>query len=146
MQILKMLMLVGVLGLGYHFWSGHQNSSFKQTQAMAHAEPSPNGFIPTAMPEAARQNTVLILAPLNCPSAAAKRADALAEALTRRGIPNTRGASFAAHIQNPTEEDKASLTRASTVLSGEIPAVFINGMGKSNPSADDVAAEFERTK
>jgi hypothetical protein len=37
------------------------------------------------------------------------------------------------------------MERAVDVLKGEIPAVFINGMGKSNPTAEEVAAEYQRT-
>jgi len=37
------------------------------------------------------------------------------------------------------------MKRTQAVLAGEIPAVFINGMGKSNPTADEAAAEYQRT-
>jgi hypothetical protein len=40
----------------------------------------------------------------------------------------------------------AASDRAVAILNGEIPAVFINGVGKANPSAEEVLAEFERTR
>lgn len=37
------------------------------------------------------------------------------------------------------------LAIAAAIMEGEIPAVLINGMGKANPTAEEVAAEYERT-
>jgi hypothetical protein len=31
---------------------------------------------------------------------------------------------------------------AAAIMNGEIPAVMINGMGKANPPADEVATEY----
>lgn len=60
-------------------------------------------------------------------------------------IPNERGNSFTLHVRNPTAAQQSAMKSAESVLAGEIPAVFINGMGKSNPSAEEVAGEYERT-
>lgn len=142
MGFVRLLLLVGALGLGWHLWQEH-----KSDKQMAEARSgSAAGFMTTAMPSVARHNVVLILAPVDCPSEAAQRADALASELTRRGIPNERSSSFSLSMDNPSAEQRAAIDRAVAVLNGEIPAVFINGMGKSNPSADDVAAEFQRTR
>ena len=40
----------------------------------------------------------------------------------------------------------AAFKRTSVVMEGEIPAVMMNGMGKSNPTLDEVLAEYERTR
>ena len=98
------------------------------------------------MPDGARSNTVIILAPVHCPSDAAQRADALAAYLSDIGIPNVRSSSYRATRDNPTPEQQADVERAITVLDGEIPAVFINGVAKSNPSAEEIVLEYERTK
>lgn len=98
------------------------------------------------MPDGAKANTVLILAPVDCPSDAAQRADALSEELARLGIPNIRSSSYSSNITDPTEEQKAGVERAVSVLNGEIPAVFINGMAKANPTVEEVAFEYERTR
>jgi hypothetical protein len=143
MRVLKLLAIIGATGFAVHLWQGHTHRPVNF--GIAAAEPSPNGFVATAMPEGAQANTVLILAPVNCPSKAAQRADALSRKLTEMSIPNKRGNSFSLKINNPTREQQAGMKRAGNVLGGEIPAVFINGMGKSNPSAEEVAAEYERT-
>ena len=143
MRVLELMAIIGVAGLAVHLWQGHAHQPINFGTAAA--EPSPNGFVATAMPEGAQENTVLILAPVNCPSKAAQRADALSRKLTEMNIPNKRDNSFSLRINDPTHEQQAAMQRAGSVLGGEIPAVFINGMGKSNPSAEEAAAEYERT-
>jgi hypothetical protein len=98
------------------------------------------------MPEGLQRNKVLILAPLNCPSSGAKRADALADRLTQMGIPYERGNSYLLHTSAMTTEQQFRLKHTTDVLGGEVPAVFVNGMGKSNPSADEVAAVYRSTQ
>jgi hypothetical protein len=141
-SFLVKLLLVACVAVGaHHFWAKYQSA---KTAPMTY-QASPGEFIHTAMPPDAKPNTVLILAPLNCPSMAAKRADSLAQQLTRMGIPNSRGNHFSLRVNNPSPEVQADMKRAGEVLQGEIPAVFINGMGKSNPSAEEVAAVYRRT-
>jgi hypothetical protein len=141
-NVLKWLVVIGVLGLTYQWWNEHEAARLVAVQA----EASPNGFIPTTMPTEARPGTVLILAPMNCSRAAGKRADALADELDRMGIPAKRSDHFSVNVTAPTDEEQANLERLNTVVNGEIPAVFINGMGRSNPTADEVAAEYRRTQ
>ena len=143
MRILQFIALAVIGGLAVQMWRGHGHPA--ATFGTAGAEASPNGFVATTMPEGSSADTVLILAPVHCPSKAAQRADALARKLTDMGIPNKRGNSFSLHVPNPTAEQISAMKRTEAVLGGEIPAVFINGMGKSNPTADEIAAEYERT-
>lgn len=140
MSVIRLLIVVAAAGYGYHWWQQHQVT--EQTRALTSA----NGFVSTATPSQAQRNVVLILAPVNCPSEAAQRADALAARLTQQGVPNQRSSNFSLNIDNPNAEQRAAVDRAVVVLNGEIPAVFINGMGKSNPSADEVLAEYRRTR
>lgn len=140
MNLLKFLIVIGLAGYGYHWWSG---KSAVEREARA---TSPTGFVSVAMPDGARTNTVIILAPLNCPSDAAQRADSLASQLTQAGIPNTRSNSYSASIADPTTEQTAAIQRAVKVIKGEVPAVFVNGMAKANPSFDEVVSEYRRTK
>ncbi|MBV8209043.1 MAG: hypothetical protein JO133_03175 [Burkholderiaceae bacterium] len=95
MRFLQLIALAGVGSLAIHAWHGHGHPA--ATFGSAGAEASANGFVATAMPERSSADTVLILAPVHCPSKTAQRADAL------------------------------------------------NGTEKSNPTADEVAAEYERT-
>ena len=89
-------------------------------------------------------DTAVILAPLNCPSARAKQADAMAEQLGQMGIPVRRSNSYSATITDPAQ--MPLLTRTNAVLGGEVPIVIINGMAKANPTVDEVALEFGRDK
>ncbi|SBV35253.1 conserved hypothetical protein [uncultured Stenotrophomonas sp.] len=89
---------------------------------------------------------VLVLAPPNCPSEQAQRAEALIRELTDIGIPVKRGSSFAFDLENPTREQRAAVDRTVKVFKQGAPAVFINGMGMSNPSTSQVVAVYRSTR
>jgi len=144
MKLIKFALILGVGYGGYLWWTGQD--ALHPFAAKITAEASPSGFLPVAMPDGAGDNTVVILAPLNCPSDAAVRADELSSRLTRLGIANVRQNRYQSSAVNATSEQRAALDRAVNVLNGEIPAVFINGMGKANPTTEEVAAEYERTR
>jgi hypothetical protein len=142
MSITKIAIVLAIAAGAYHFSHGRSAAHLTPEQMAS----SPGEFISTAMPDGAEKNKVLILAPVNCPSAAAKRADLLASQLANMGIPVSRSNSFSLRIGNPSDDEKASMERAASVLRGEIPAVFINGMGKANPSAEEVATVYRQTQ
>lgn len=120
-------------------WHSHERAaSVRELKAISDG----SGFVPVQMPDGAARNTVIILAPLNCPSAAAKRADALAARLTALGIPNVRTNQYA--ISSPTRDMQSGIKHAAAIINGEIPAVMINGWGKANPTPEDVASEYRR--
>jgi hypothetical protein len=134
----KMLLIaVAVIGLSVHLWHVHQRNAL--AREMDAFEDS-NGFVPVQMPNGAPRDTVVILAPVNCPSDGAQRADALARRLSALGIPNVRSNQYRASGVNL--ENRSNLERAVAVLKGDVPAVFINGKGKSNPTADEVTDEY----
>ncbi|ABP81110.1 conserved hypothetical protein [Stutzerimonas stutzeri A1501] len=137
MSLTRVLFLAAVLGLGYKLWSGHQ----QEAQLQAGTASSPSGFVPVAMPGGARSGVVMVFAPVNCPSDAARRADELAAGLTRTGIAVQRSSHFSTETTNPSAEQQAQLQRTVAVLNGGIPAVFFNGMGKANPTLDEVVAQ-----
>ncbi|MBD9409113.1 hypothetical protein [Stutzerimonas stutzeri] len=137
MSLTRVLFIAAVLGLGYKLWSGQQQEALLQAGAAS----SPSGFVPVAMPGGARSGVVMVFAPVNCPSDAARRADELAAALTRRGIAVQRSSHFSTETTNPSAEQQAQLQRTVAVLNGGIPAVFFNGMGKANPTLDEVVAQ-----
>jgi hypothetical protein len=60
----------------------------------------------------------------------AERADTMARRLTELGIPNTRANHYPASIRD--RDQLPLLQRTSTVMSGEIPIVIVNGKGESN--------------
>lgn len=112
---------------------------------VAEAEKSVNGFIDVVMPSNAKEDTVIIFAPANCPREAGQRARELNERLSQLDIPNVMSASYSLRFTDNSDEFKAKLKRTASIMEGDLPAVLINGMGKSNPTAEQVAAEYERT-
>ena len=133
--VIVLIVLVSAVRL----WRSQEHAaSIRELQAISDS----NGFAPVQMPDGAARDTVIILAPFNCPSAAAKRADALAARLTALGIPNVRTNQYA--ISSPTQDMQSGIKHAAQIMNGEIPAVMINGRGKANPTADEVATEYRR--
>jgi hypothetical protein len=137
MSLTRVLFIAAVLGVGYKLWSGHQQEALLQAGTAS----SPSGFVPVAMPGGARSGVVMVFAPVNCPSDAARRADELAAGLARMGIAVQRSSHFSTETTNPSAEQQAQLQRTVAVLNGGIPAVFFNGMGKANPTLDEVVAQ-----
>lgn len=139
MNLGKVLIIGAALIGAQQAWSVHQRSRLER-QMLAGA--NSNGFIDVVMPDGAPLHTVLVFAPLNCPSDGAKRADAMAERLTALGIPNIRTSQYQASGLRPDQRELMEHTNV--VMSGTIPVVIIDGKGKSNPSLDEIASEYRR--
>jgi hypothetical protein len=134
---LKWVLIAVLLGGGVHVWHHHQRVLVERDLASV---ADSNGFVPIATAQAGASNVAIVLAALNCPSAQARRADALAEQLTRLNVPNQRANSYYASI---TSRDQMPLVnRTNEVLGGEIPIVIINGRAKANPTVEEVRAEY----
>lgn len=129
------------IGSAVHLWNAHERTVAER--ALLPYEDT-NGFVPVQSQAGSPADTVVILAALNCPSAAAQRAETMAKRLTEMGIPNTRANHYSLAITD--REQMPLLERTSVVLGGEIPIVIINGMAKANPTVDEVASEFRRDK
>ena len=140
MTLLRLLVVVALVAAGANWW--HE----RREQNAVHALMSPNGFLPVPMPQGALHNTVLVFAPLNCPREGAQRANTLAQKLTDLGIPNVKTDHYASQAFESDPEIEAGFKRLNAVMTGEIPIVLINGMGKANPTAEEVAGEFRRTQ
>ena len=138
MRILVVVVLACALYGGYQWWQGRSTT----TAAVA----SPNGFVPVEMPDGVARNAVLVLAPRNCPSEQAQRTEALVQELTGQGVPVVRGDSFSFDVADPTPEQRAGIDRAIEVFKRGSPAVFVNGMAMSNPTAAQTLAEYRLTK
>ena len=140
MRLLKILIVLACLFGAYRWWDGKERS--RELEAIA----SQNGFVPVEMPIGAPAHTVLVLAPPNCPSDEAKRAEALVRALTDQGVPVKQDSAMSFEITNPTDEQEAGVERAVAVFNRGAPAVFVNGMGMSNPTAAQTIAEYRKTR
>lgn len=135
--------LIAVLSVGalYELWTSHERT-IAERGLLPYQDT--NGFVPVQTPPGTSPDNVIILAALNCPSAAAQRADTMARRLTEMGIPNTRTNHYSA---STTDRDQLPLLqRTSVVMGGEIPVVIVNGMAKANPTIDEVASEFRLGK
>jgi hypothetical protein len=136
-------LLIAALSVGaiYQLWTSHERTVAERSLLPFQDS---NGFVPIQTTAGTQPDSVIILAALNCPSAAAQRADSMAQRLTEMGIPNTRANHYSASI---TDRDQLPLMqRTSIILGGDIPVVIVNGMAKANPSVNDVASEFRRDK
>lgn len=130
------LVLAGLFG-AYRWWDGRTTSD---PGSMANQ----NGFVSVQMPDGAPRHSVLVLAPPNCPSAEARQAEALVQHLAEQGIPVSRSSSISFDVMNPTAEQRAGIERAVAVFNGGAPAVFVNGMAMSKPTAAQTVAEYRR--
>jgi hypothetical protein len=128
MRILQLVAVAAVSFYGYQKWHSHKTSSRE--------------FMPVAMPDDAIPNQVIIFAPLQCPSEATIRANALAAKLNQLGISVRRSDSFKYSYNNRSDLAQASLVRSGDLMNGELPAVFINGRGKAQPSLEEIVAEL----
>ena len=139
MHLLKILLVIAALGGAYNFWVDWSTPSYAEVVAQIGSD---NGFVPILPPDGAKADTVYVMAPKNCPSDAAQRAQQLAAGLESRGIPVERSDHFRAAVSDPTAEEREALKRTQAVLNGAIPMVVVNGVASANPSVDQVEAEY----
>jgi hypothetical protein len=145
MGFVRLLIILGFAGFLIHWW-GERQAVPDATAGTSSEGSSASGFIPAAMPDGAPPNAVVILAPLHCSSDEAQRADSLAGELQRLRIPVLRSSQYSATSDGSDSTRQADVKRAVTVLNGQVPAVFVNGRAKANPSADEVIAEYQRAR
>lgn len=136
MRLIKVIAVVALAAVGYQQWQKHE------TTTAISASTSANGFVPLPKFQGTDVRSVTIFAAENCPHDDAQRAEALADALRRNGIPVTR--LHSANFQL-TEADADKAKQINAVMTGEVPIVFIDGRARANPSFDDVMAEWKAT-
>jgi hypothetical protein len=131
---------LGALALGVHLWHSHQQAVLqRQLAAMSDVY----GFVPVAAPIGAPANTVVILAPINCPHAGAQRAAALAQYLTDRGVPNVRSADYEV---SGAGADAMLMKATAAIATGTLPVVLVNGRGEDNPEPEQVIDEYRTSQ
>lgn len=140
MRLATLVVFAAALYGGYQWWQGRGHDD------VAAAVASANGFVPVEMPSGVPHNLVLVLAPPNCPSEQAQRAEALVAQLSREGIPVRRGSGFSFDVADPNAEQRAGIDRAVQVFQRGAPAVFVNGMAMSDPTPAQAIAEYRRTR
>lgn len=138
MNTLKLLVVLALAGFAYQLWNKHHHG--RELQASTALAESHNGFV--ALPPIAGANTaaVLIVAAENCPEEAAQRADRLAEQLSRNGVHVSRLHSVSFNIPNG---DSSVADRVMSIMNSDLPIVFVRGKAKSNPTLEEVTAEYK---
>jgi hypothetical protein len=135
---LKLFVALVLVGLAYQYWNKHHHGSEAASSAMS-AE-SRNGFVSLPPVTGASTTAVLIVAAENCPEEAAQRADRLAEQLARNGVAVSRLHNVSFNIPNA---DPSVADRVMSVMNSELPIVFVRGKAKSNPTLEEVTAEYK---
>ena len=123
----KWLLIAVLLGAAPQLWKMHERSVVDRTLLPLQ---DTNGFVPVQTPTGVEPNSVLILAALNCPSAAAKRADTMAKQLSDMHIPNSRANNYSLAVTNREQLPLLQQTSLASDHSGAIP-----GNGKSHAPA-----------
>jgi hypothetical protein len=138
MSIIKLLFLLALVGFGYQYWTKHHQGLPWNTAAAV--SDSQNGFVSLPPVTGASARDVLVIAAENCPHEAAQRADELARQLSRAGIPVTRLHQANFSIEN---NDSSVMDKVLSVMNGPLPIVFVAGKAKSDPSIEEVIAEYQ---
>ena len=137
MNWIRALIVVGLAGGVYTYWKDHHQAT---AQVDAGPAVSANGFALLPPVESQHSSTVYVVAAQNCPHAEAQRADRLAEDLSRKGVRVERIQDISFSLSGPP--DSTVMERMNRIMNGPLPVVFVNGRAKSNPSLDEVVAEF----
>jgi hypothetical protein len=140
MNILKLLIALAFAGFAYQYWTKHHQGG--EVAASAGSAESHNGFITLPAVIGASTTAVLVVAAENCPEEAAQRADRLAEQLARHGVPVSRLHNVSFNIPNG---DSSVAERVMSLMNSGLPIVFVRGKAKSNPTLEEVTAEYKAT-
>jgi hypothetical protein len=141
MKIVKLLVVLSILGGAYHYWN--ENSPAEALEASADSEYSDYGFVALPPVAGASANTVLVIAAQNCPHEDAQRADSLAEGIAGNGIQVVRAQDVSFEFASA---DSSMTERIMNIMNGPLPIVIVNGRAKSNPSLDEVIAEYRASR
>ncbi len=119
-----------------------RSTTIVDTEA-AHSDPK-IPFVRMPTPQGRSSAGVVVFAPANCSKAEGLRADDMVRRLEKRGIPVARASSANFNTDGMTPNDIHNMN--SVMAGGALPAVFVNGTGKANPSFEEVAAQYERSR
>lgn len=141
MQFSKLLLVLAFIGFAYYQWGPQSRNRAPDAVADAAdaAGATAHGFVAMPRMDGVRDDRVTVIAAEDCPEAAAQRADGLAAELARQGVPVTRSHSVSFSMDG---SDPGAAQRVMAMMNGELPIVMVRGRAKSNPSVQDVVAEW----
>lgn len=102
-------------------------------------KPSDAVFVEVPMPNEVSSGEVVVSGLLTCPHSGAKTRSVLAK-LTEAQIPHKHITAFG--FSNT--DDWAGIHRLNEILKRGAPVVFVNGKAKSNPTPDEIVAEYRK--
>lgn len=130
--LFKIVLFLVALGYGAQFLKDHYIERVADTKG-------PGGFVPVPPALGLTGDVVTIVTAPTANEVAAARGDAIAKALSAKGVPVLRAqqVNFAG-----AAGDSVSTARAMLIMTGEQPVVLVHGKAKSNPTLDEVLVEF----
>jgi hypothetical protein len=145
MRLLKTVVLFCIALAALGFWNVRHRRAVDRAAAADAAvaaayQPDANGFV--AMPAVSNppSGRVWIIAPVNCPSAEARRADELPSLLFGEGIVSVRTNSVS--LTWDQDPGKVAMDSVNRVMGGAGPIVFVNGRAGNNPGVTAIVAEY----
>jgi hypothetical protein len=144
MQLVKLVLIAAISYGAYSYWSEQRALKSQSALGIANSSSdtarSTSGFIEMPTPQGHSAQSVIVFAPPNCPEEAGVRADEMMRRLGQEGIPAVRASSANFSGEN------INVTQINSVMAGELPAVFVYGTGKANPSIEDTIAQYRKLK
>ncbi|OHX37480.1 hypothetical protein BJL95_05505 [Methylomonas sp. LWB] len=141
MKLLKLLLAITVGAGAYNHWLQHrQDSPPGSSETLANVS---SAFVELPAISGQSPSSVIVVAAEHCLHADARRADRLAEDLSRNGVPVVRTHSVNFDIPNGGQAD---LDKIDQVMAGPLPVVFVHGRAKANPTLDEVLSEFRSSE
>ena len=130
--LIKIILFLVALGYGAQYVKDHYIDAVADTKG-------PGGFVPVPSAQGLNSDAVTIVTTPTATEVAAARADAIAKALSAKGIPVLRAqqVDFAG-----AGSDSVTSARAMLIMGGEQPVVVVRGKAKSNPTLDEVLLEL----
>ncbi|SOD51613.1 glutaredoxin [Pseudoxanthomonas wuyuanensis] len=145
MNVLKVCAALGVVVAATALWKSYVSTGELNEMGSRLIEKvkgsDSTGFASIPTPDGVSSRGIVIFAPRNCPSDAARRTEVLVQHLSSKGIRYSRTDS--ANYDNLASAEEAS--RVMSVMNGPIPVVYVNGKAKANPTPEEVEAEHSRS-
>jgi hypothetical protein len=130
--LIKIVLFLVALGYGAQYVKDHYIDGAADTKG-------PGGFVPVPAAQGLQADAVTIVTAPGATGVAAARGDAIAKALTEKGILVLRAqqVNFAG-----AGVDSVASARAMLIMGGEQPVVLVRGKAKANPTLQEVLVEF----
>ena len=140
--LLKVAVAFAIAWGAHHWWTGSGGLEGLMSGA---TEKRSGGFVDVLPPDGFPPRAVVIMAPENCPSDAAQRAESLYAKLQKAGVRVEKRSSFELSASPGSgPEVRGRFDATIRLANGAVPVVFIGTSGASNPDFESVLAEYRR--